>query len=62
MRSQKLSWAAVKRTFKGWQLWIFTFSYAFWGWATNSNTWIILFLVSGQSRSSFLLEVKGGVS
>lgn len=43
---QRLSWAGVKQTFKGWQLWIFTVTYAFWSWATNSNTWIILFLVS----------------
>lgn len=43
---QRLSWKGVKRTFGGWQLYIFTISYAFWSWATNSNTWIILFLVS----------------
>jgi ACS family pantothenate transporter-like MFS transporter len=49
---QKLSWASVKRTFGGWQLYIFTLSYAFWAWATNSNTWIILFLVSNTSYSS----------
>jgi hypothetical protein len=47
---QKLSWVSVKRTFGGWQLYIFTLSYAFWAWATNSNTWIILFLVSNTSH------------
>lgn len=43
---QKLTLRSVKRTFKSWQLYIFTASYASWAWATNSNTWIILFLVS----------------
>lgn len=43
---QKLSWNSVKRTFSGWLLYVFSLSYAFWSWATNSNTWIILFLVS----------------
>jgi ACS family pantothenate transporter-like MFS transporter len=57
---QKLSWRSVKRTFKGWQLYIFTISYAFWSWATNSNTWIILFLVRSLfvSRRLVLTEQK----
>jgi len=42
---QRLSRNGVKRTFKSWQLYVFTLTYAFWAWATNSNTWIILFLV-----------------